>query len=138
MSWSGSLGVYRWARDEAIINQHIFKVIPKGYPPWLVFDRLEAVIDIFQDIAKEKATTMGHIKRSHLDSTEVQVPSRDAVATLDAELNGLWVRLLLAERECLTLESLRNTLLPELLSGRIRVPEAKKFVNDPTDESESS
>jgi type I restriction enzyme S subunit len=31
-SWSGSLGVYRWHRDEALINQHIFKVIPRNVP----------------------------------------------------------------------------------------------------------
>ncbi len=48
MSWSGSLGVYRWARDEAIINQHIFKVIPTGYPAWLMFDRLDAVMPVFR------------------------------------------------------------------------------------------
>lgn len=39
MSWSGSLNVYRWTRGEAIINQHIFKVVPNDLPAWLVYDR---------------------------------------------------------------------------------------------------
>lgn len=124
MSWSGSLGVYRWARDEAIINQHIFKVIPSPYPAWLVFDRVEAVIEIFQAIAKDKATTMGHIQRGHLDSTVVELPSDDVIRQIDAELSPLWDRLLVAEQEALKLASLRDALLPELLSGRVRVPEA--------------
>lgn len=124
MSWSGSLGVYRWARDEAIINQHIFKVVPIGYPAWFVFDRLEAVIAIFQAIAKDKATTMGHIQRGHLDSTLVDIPSDDAIGLLDTELGPLWARLLVAEQEALKLASLRDALLPELLSGRVRVSEA--------------
>ena len=32
-AWSGSLDVYRWHRDEALVNQHIFKVICDAYPP---------------------------------------------------------------------------------------------------------
>lgn len=121
MSWSGSLGVYRWFRDEAIINQHIFKVIPTNYPAWLVFDRLDAVMPVFQGIAKDKATTMGHIQRGHLDTTRFEIPEDDAIAELGAVVEPLWERLLLAERENVTLASLRDALLPQLLSGRVRV-----------------
>lgn len=128
MSWSGSLDIYRWTRDEAIINQHIFKVIPNELPAWLVHDRLKAVMPIFQSIARDKATTMGHIQRGHLESTTVPIPSPEQVARLDARFGPLWKRLLLAERETHTLEALRDALLPELLSGRIRVSEANEAV----------
>lgn len=131
MSWSGSLGVYRWVLSEAIVNQHIFKVLPSdGYPPWLVYDRLARVMPEFQGIAKDKATTMGHIQRGHLESTVVAVPNRSATAALDQQLSSLWERLLLAERENVKLAQLRNALLPELLSGRIRVPEAGEAVEE--------
>lgn len=120
MSWSGSLGIYRWFRDEAIINQHIFKVVPTGYPAWLVYDRLEAVMPVFRAIAADKATTMGHIKRSHLDDTRVDIPTSASISSLDGRLALLWHRLLYAERENLRLQKLRDTLIPELLSGRIR------------------
>lgn len=122
MSWSGSLGVYRWFRDEAIINQHIFKVIPAGYPAWLVFDRLDAVMPLFRGVARDKATTMGHIQRSHLESTSITVPSNASIARLAAPLDAMWDRLLLAERENVVLVAARGALLPELLSGRVRVP----------------
>jgi type I restriction enzyme S subunit len=129
MSWSGSLGMYRWFRDEAIINQHIFKVLPSdGYPAWLVFDRLDYVMPVFQGIAKDKATTMGHIQRGHLESTTVHIPTPNSVAMLDHQLAPLWDRLLLAEREDVKLSALRDALLPELLSGRVRVSEAAEAV----------
>jgi type I restriction enzyme S subunit len=128
MSWSGSLDIYRWTRDEAIINQHIFKVIPKDLPAWLVHDRLKAVMPIFQSIAKDKATTMGHIQRGHLEGTTVPMPPLEEIKRLDAQLGPLWHRLLLAERQIHTLTALRDALLPELLSGRIRVPEAGQAV----------
>lgn len=122
MSWSGSLGVYRWFRDEAIVNQHIFKVIPTGYPAWLVFDRLDAVMPIFRGVAADKATTMGHIQRGHLESTNVEIPVVPEIEQLNEILSPLWERLLSAEREVVRLTKLRDALLPELLSGRMRVP----------------
>jgi type I restriction enzyme S subunit len=123
MSWSGSLGVYRWCRDEAIINQHIFKVIPAEYPPWLVADRLDAIISVFQGIAKDKATTMGHIQRGDLESTLVDVPDPAYIADMQDGISLLWSRLLVAERENLRLASLRDSLLPALISGRM-IPSA--------------
>lgn len=119
MSWSGSLGVYRWFRDEAVINQHIFKVIPADFSAWLVFDRLDAIMPVFRGLAADKATTMGHIQRGHLTSVEAEVPKQSALDNLSTEVEPLWERLLLAEREVLGLESLRDALLPELLSGRL-------------------
>ena len=29
-SWSASIGVYIWKRGKAVLNQHIFKVVPKN------------------------------------------------------------------------------------------------------------
>ena len=127
MAWSGSLGVYRWVMDEAIVNQHIFKVTPAvGYPAWLIFDRLDAVMPTFRGIAKDKATTMGHIQRGHLNSTSVHVPQPEVIADLDRQIAPLWERMYLTERENLMLAKLRDALLPELLSGRVRVPEAER------------
>lgn len=133
MSWSGSLGVYRWVLDEAIVNQHIFKVLPSDeYPAWLVFDRLAAVMPRFRGIAKDKATTMGHIQRGHLESTLIAVPLPPTIRTLDRQIAPLWQRLLWAEQESVKLAALRDTLLPELLSGRIRVSEAREVVAEVT------
>lgn len=126
MSWSGSLGVYRWFRDDAIVNQHIFKVIPTDYPSWLVFDRLEAVMPVFRGIAQDKATTMGHIQRGHLESTTIDVPPADVIDRLDSAIGPVWERLLIAEKENTRLEALRDALLPDLLSGRIRVGQAEE------------
>lgn len=128
MAWSGSLGIHIWLGEEAVINQHIFKVVPDGVPAWLVFDRLERVMPEFRQIAADKATTMGHIKRHHLDDALVRVPVGQALAELDALLSPNWSRGLAADIESRTLSSLRDLLLPELLSGRLRVPVAEQSV----------
>lgn len=128
MSWSGSLGVYVWYRPEAIVNQHIFKVIPGDFSHWFVFDRLTSVIDIFRAIAADKATTMGHIQRRHLNSTPVEIPDH-GLTELSATCGPLWDRRNKLLQESLHLEQLRDTLLPELMSGRIRVLEAREVID---------
>ena len=131
-AWSGSLAVARWHRPEAIVNQHIFKVIPStGMPTWLVYELIKAKLADFKGIAADKATTMGHIQRHHLDETVV-APKAQYISGLDAELGPLWDRALAAEQEALTLAELRDTLLPALMSGVIRVREAERIVEDVT------
>lgn len=120
-AWSGSLTLARWARNEAIVNQHIFKVIPNPeYPSWLVYELIRDKLDGFKAIAADKATTMGHIQRHHLHEL-VGVPSPSAIARLDTEMSAVWQRALLAEQENLTLAAIRDALLPHLMSGKLRV-----------------
>ncbi|MET9886257.1 hypothetical protein ABZZ20_24605 [Streptomyces sp. NPDC006430] len=129
-AWSGSLTVARWFRPESIINQHIFKCVPKnGYPYWLVSQLLNRKIHEFRTIAAAKATTMGHIQRKHLDEP-VSVPEPAMLHSLNGKIGPLWDRALLAEQESLTLAALRDTLLPQLMSGRLRVRDAEKIVED--------
>ena len=129
-AWSGSLTVHRWYRADAIINQHIFKVVPqRSFPMWLVHQVLRSRLHRFRAIASDKATTMGHIQRRHLDEP-VFVPSPETVAKETELMTGLWRTALAAETENLTLAELRDTLLPALMSGRLRVKEAERQVED--------
>ena len=129
-AWSGSLTIARWYRPDAIVNQHIFKVEALGgLPCWLIFQLLRAKLADFQGIAADKATTMGHIQRRHLDEV-VSVPNAQVIGAQDALMTGLWDRALAAEQESLILAKLRDTLLPHLMSGRLTVRDAGKTVSD--------
>jgi len=129
-AWSGSLTVSRWFRSESVINQHIFKVIPnEGFPNWLIFESINTKLEDFRSIAADKATTMGHIQRHHLDEL-VTVPDSVAIENLDRQLGPLWDRALAAEIENLTLTELRDTLLQQFMSGELRVKDAEILVED--------
>jgi len=129
-AWSGSLTVHRWHRAEGLVNQHIFKVIPKaGFPIWLVHQLLLERLAAFRAIAADKATTMGHIQRHHLD-VEVRVPTDAEIVARSPLMQGLWDRSLAADVESEQLAQLRDTLLPELMSGRLRVREAERAVEE--------
>jgi type I restriction enzyme S subunit len=126
-AWSGSLTVHRWYRTEGIVNQHIFKVIPTDVPLWVVKGALDRKLAEFKGIAADKATTMGHIQRRHLDEP-VQVPTREEIARNDLSMTALWERSLSAEQESLHLGTLRDALLPQLMSGMIKVKDAERGV----------
>jgi type I restriction enzyme S subunit len=127
-AWSGSLDVYRWHRDAGLINQHIFKVSPKTYPQWFVHFHLREAMPFFQGIAADKATTMGHIKREHLSQAELVLPPKELLDVADKVISPLYNRIHQNERESIILSDIRDMLLPELLSGEIRVNQAEKIV----------
>lgn len=129
-AWSGSLTLHRWFREEAIVNQHIFKVVPlAGYPNWLVYELVREKLVDFKAIAADKATTMGHIQRHHLDQP-VRLPSPERIAALDPLMSALWDSALNAERESLTLAATRDALLPQLMSGKLRVRDAERIAEE--------
>ncbi|MBW1799934.1 MAG: restriction endonuclease subunit S [Deltaproteobacteria bacterium] len=129
-SWSGSLNVYRWYRKEALINQHIFKVIPTGFPQWFVHFSLIDAMPFFQGIASGKATTMGHIKREHLNQWKLVIPPDDILDVADNILSPPYLMILQNERESFSLTDLRDSILPKLLSGQIRLKQVEKIVSE--------
>lgn len=124
-AWSGSLDVYRWNRDEALVNQHIFKVVCAAYPQWFVHFHLCEAMPFFQGIAADKATTMGHIKREHLRQAELALPPDAVLEYAGKQIEPMYARLLANERESLRLAAMRDALLPQLLSGDIRLSEVR-------------
>ena len=121
-SWSGSLEVALWTGGAAALNQHLFKVNSDRFPRWCVYQWVCQHLPEFRQIAADKATTMGHIQRRHLSAARVAVPP-DAVRTsADSILGPMTDRLLAARSESRNLAALRDTLLPKLISGELRVP----------------
>lgn len=119
--WSGSLMMKRWLYEQGLVNQHIFKVVPNpDVPDWLVFAQLEYQMPWFIGLAADKATTMGHIQRGHLDE-EVPLPSNVDVMEAGKAIQPIWQSQLELNLEILELEKTRDELLPLLLSGRVRV-----------------
>lgn len=127
-SWSGSLLVELWCGGRAALNQHLFKVSPRRFPKWFCFHWLRLHLPEFQGIAADKATTMGHIRRHHLTEALVVTPPDQLLGYMDARMKPLLdlrVQNTVASR---TVAALRDTLLPKLLSGEIRLRDAERAV----------
>jgi type I restriction enzyme, S subunit len=127
-SWSGSLMVTLWCGGQAALNQHLFKVTSQDYPKWFFLEWTKKHLEDFQRIAADKAVTMGHIKRSHLSEAMCLVPSATLIEEGSRIIPPIIDRLISNELENRTLIQLRDTLLPKLISGELRLPEAEHFI----------
>ena len=127
-SWSGSLEVVIWCGGKGALNQHLFKVTSSKYPKWFYFHWIKEHLRGFQAIAAAKATTMGHIQRHHLSEALVIVPSEPILKATRTIVEPLVDRVVANNLESRTLHTLRDTLLPKLLSGEVRVKQAEKMM----------
>lgn len=129
-SWSGSLEVAIWCGGEGALNQHLFKVTSVEFPKWFYYLWTRQHLPEFQQIAASKATTMGHIQRKHLTDAKVVVPPIEILQSIGTQIEPLLDRWLANAEQAQTLTQLRDTLLPRLISGQLRLVEAEGMLND--------
>ena len=127
-SWSGTLMVKVWCGGKCGLNQHLFVVEPKDYPHWFAYQWTRHHLDNFIHIAKDKAVTMGHIKRGELDKAKVVVPDGTSMANIDSMMKPLHSQIISNKIESRRLASLRDTLLPRLMSGELKVNEIENAI----------
>ncbi|NQT18305.1 MAG: restriction endonuclease subunit S, partial [Planctomycetes bacterium] len=120
-SWSGSLEVELWCGGPGALNQHLFKVTSPEFPKWFYYLWTLYHLDEFRLIAADKATTMGHIQRGHLTAAKVLIPPRQLLDAMTRTMAPLIDQLIANRIQSRTLATLRDTLLPKLLSGELSV-----------------
>ncbi len=120
-AWSASLMVKIWDGEQCVLNQHLFKVTSKDFPKWFYYQWCKYHLDNFIAISSEHATTMGHIKRGDLDEAMCIIPSSEELLKMDNDILPIFEKLEINSKQIKSLEKMRDTLLPKLLSGEVRV-----------------
>ena len=120
-SWSGTLLVDIWCGGICGLNQHLFKVTSDKYPKWFVYYWTKYHLAKFIRIAKDKAVTMGHIKRGDLETSEVLIPNAEILSKMDNIIAPIFDAIISRRVENKTLATLRDTLLPKLMNGEIKL-----------------
>ena len=120
-SWSGSLECTLWAGGRGALNQHLFKVTSDQYPKWLYFLWIHQHLADFRHVAAGKATTMGHIQRHHLSDAKVLLPQSALLHALHPLVSPLLDAITERSLQSRTLATLRDTILPKLISGEVKV-----------------
>jgi type I restriction enzyme S subunit len=115
---------------QGALNQHIFKVTSKRYPKWFYHYWTQHYLDQFQRIAAGKVTTMGHIQRHHLSEALDVVPPERLMQLMTEIVAPLLDAVILNRLESRILAELRDTLLPKLISGELRLPEAERWAEE--------
>jgi len=136
LSWSGnpdtSIGTFVWSEGAAWLNQHIFRVLPhQKIEKYFVFYLLKYLRPVFAEIARNKQTTgLGHFTARDMKRLMVVHPPEKILAKFNDLVGPIFDRWYGNLFESHTLASLREALLPKLISGKLRVPDAKKFVEE--------
>ena len=120
-SWSGTLLVDIWCGGVCGLNQHLFKVTSDKYPKWFIYYWTKHHLTNFIRIAKDKAVTMGHIKRGDLETSEVLIPNAEILSKMDNIIAPIFDAIISRRVENKTLAILRDTLLPKLMNGEIKI-----------------
>jgi type I restriction enzyme S subunit len=136
LSWSGnpdtSIGTFVWCGGAGWLNQHIFRVLPyKEIEKHFIFYLLKHMRPVFAEIARDKQTTgLGHFTARDMKRLMVVHPPEKLLAIFNNFVGPIFNRWYSNLVESDTLISLRDALLPKLISGELRVPNAEKFVKE--------
>jgi len=125
-SWSGSpdtsLDAFLWTQGPGLLNQHIFKVVAattahKRY----VYYLLKYLRPILVETARNKQTTgLGHVTVADMKRMFVCWPTKEVLNIFDRLISPIFDKAFANKLESQTLATLRDTLLPKLLSGELK------------------
>lgn len=123
-SWSGSLLVDIWVGGNGGLNQHLFKVTSKKVEKWFYYLATKFHLEEFIRIADGNKTSLGHIKKEHLENAEVFLPKNEQLINMNKLMNPFIENLIYKKLETQKLEELKDLLLAKMTrveSGRENV-----------------
>lgn len=139
LSWSASLGVFVWNRGDALLNQHIFKVvtdpkqITRGYFVWLArwfLNHMEA---------EAHGSTMQHITKPKFGSFPVPLPSLSEQVEIEAHINretqDIDVAIARTEEEIKLIREYRDRMITDVVTGQADVRGWQPGPNDVADDA---
>lgn len=141
VSWSATLDVFVWRRGPALVNQHIFKVVPdeRVIQKRLLFYWLKRAIQELQETDHLHGSTMVHINRGPFLAHLVPLPPVSEQSRIVAKLEELlsdldagMAELKAAQRK---LQQYRQSLLKAAVEGALTADwrEARRQQGTPTE-----
>lgn len=120
----GEFRAYLWGGEQAWLNQRVCVFQPKpGFPPAFLRESIKPLLAAVE--SSETATTVIHLGKNDIDRFTVLVPDERVLHAFGELTNGLYEAIVAGKQRCRTLAALRDSLLPRLISGQLRLPEAQ-------------
>lgn len=123
----------RYDAPNALLNQRVAKLLPKIESlrePWFQFISL-LVTDVYEQIVNiGGGSAQPNISSSQIESCQFIVPDDNSIIQFTDIIDPFMRKWLLNLKEKQTLASLRDTLLPKLISGELRMKDAEKFLKE--------
>lgn len=120
-----------WHGETAYLNQRLFWARPKVpyMNPVLAKLLLQPSLD-FQENT-QVGTTVAHLGKKEIDKFTILIPENPKVLEqISLTMEGIRQRLISNYNQIRSLSKIRDTLLPKLISGELRIPEAEDQVQE--------
>ena len=123
-SWSASIGIYIWKHGDAVLNQHIFKVVPKANinKLFLYYDLLLAIEQLK---GRVHGSTMKHFQKNELKTTFIPIPPLEEQQKIAEILSTIDEAIQKTNDIIAKTERLKRGLMQELLTKGIGHKEFK-------------
>ncbi|HCX89088.1 MAG TPA: restriction endonuclease subunit S [Deltaproteobacteria bacterium] len=124
----GNPGIITWVHTDFFPIDTTFYVVPKSEcrSLYFLFYALQA-----QDVASLGAdSSVLGLNRNLAYMNKQVIPPPDVLNAFDKQVKPLFERIFQNTEESRILAALRDTLLPKLISGALRVPDAERFIEE--------
>jgi type I restriction enzyme S subunit len=132
--WSGnphtSLGIHLWDKGKALLNQHLFVVrVDSSKSKYFVYNTLKNLLPTFINLATHKQTTgLGHVTVSNLKELKIPIGTNKIISEYEKQAKPIMELTYNNQIENQNLTKLRDTILPKLISGEVRLKEFREEV----------
>ena len=131
MSSRAPVGYLAIADMPVSVNQGFIAMVPdQGVPSSFLLNWCRFHHNAILSVAN--GSTFLEVAKRNFRKLDVIVPPEQVMAVFDEFSGTVYRRVALNARESVDLTNLRNTMLPKLLSGKIRIPDAEKIVDTAT------
>lgn len=124
----GNAGTVIWSPTSFFPIDTTFYVVPKGSIKSLYYLLYALRLQDLPSLGADSAVP--GLNRNIAYMNQLLVPEGQCLIFFDSQVQSLYKKMQVNDEETCTLASIRDTLLPKLLSGEIRVTEADKIVEE--------
>lgn len=129
MTSRATVGAFAVAQAPVSVNQGFIVVQPKnGSLKWWLFHEMQRLVPEF--VNQANGATFLELPRNHFKKLMVELPGAEIISEFDASASVIHQRCVTAAQESKTLAKLRDTLLPALMDGTLRVKDAVAHVEE--------
>ena len=125
VSCIGTAGLVTLVAEESQTNQQINSIIPKdGFSPYFIYLLMQTRSDTINKLG-QGGSTIVNLNKSQFAKIQVTIPAISAMTDFDKIVSPIFEKILQNQKENLCLTSLRDNLLPKLMSGELDVSNIK-------------
>jgi type I restriction enzyme S subunit len=122
----GNPGIVTWVNTDFFPIDTTFYVVPTSSDFPLTF--LAHALDTLNLASLGADSAVPGLNRNIAYGTQLCIPAEQILSAFAKQASGIRNRMEASEKETRTLAALRDALLPKLISGQLRVPDAERIV----------